>query len=222
MTISRSYKQGAVTLAFPNGGPSVRFRINPDAVDWNFKVKTAVIDTIGGRVIQVLGADLSDMTVRGRFGSPAGQEGSFWKEAESFLAQMRVMANYQARDANVQGQDMHPPAIFTFPAKNWSFDVYLKSITDGQGQLAINHSAGKYSYDYVLTFSVFNDRKNTSRVIGQNNGVLRTSKDKAVEEYLNRIYDGIGWHLTSYNGPMRTADTIARNAPGAGRKKTTP
>lgn len=220
MADSRQYKQGLATLSFPDNGPSVRFRINPDQVDWSFKVKTAVIDTIGGRVVQVLGADLSDMVVRGRFGNRQEKD-AYWKDAEAFLAQMRKIANYQANDATHSGSVMHQPAVFSFPAKDWSFDVYLKGITDGQGGIAIQHTSGKFSYDYILTFSIFNDRNNTSRIIGKNNGNLVKSGDLAIEQYINRIFDGIGWKVSDYNGPSATTD-FAKDAlfGGAGTKKS--
>ena len=211
---NRTYQQGLATLSFPNNGPAIRFRLNPDAVDWNFQVKTAVIDTLGGRVIQILGADLSDLTVRGRFGNRQVKD-AFWQDAEDFTTAMRQMITYQHRDAIGQGK-MHEPAVFNFPSQGWRFQVYIKGITDGQGQFAIQHTAGKFSYDYVLTLSIYNDLSNTSRIIGKSNGTITQSKSAAVQGYMDRIFDGIGWKASNYNGPDATRTILGQSTTNKG------
>lgn len=216
--VNRFYTQGFATLSFPGNGPSLRFRINPDAVDWNFQIKTAVIDTLGGRVVQVLGADVSDMTVRGRFGYRQAKD-AFWTDAEDFTTAMRAMIEYQYQGGIGHQGKTHTPAVFSFPAEGWRFAVYIKSITDSQGQFAIQHTAGKFSYDYVLTFSIYNDLSDTTRIIGQSNGKLKTSQNggisqaqaAAVKGYLNRIFDGIGWKASSYNGPDATSTILGQS-----------
>lgn len=201
-TDPRKYKQGVATLGF-SGGPSVVFRLNPDAVDWNFQINTAVTETVGGRVVQVLGATLSDMTIKGSFGEARGSRQSdhaeSWELAEAFLAKMKLMADYQSRDAREQGK-MHPPAIFSFPPKNWRFSCYIKDLTDPDGGHSLTHRTGKFSYAYVLTLMIDGDLSDTSQIIGQSNGVLEQVKDKAIANYLARVANGIGWHISQYNG----------------------
>src|SRR4051812_24078460 len=58
---------GQATLSFA-GGPSVKFRIDPTEISWDFKINTSVTNTVGGRVVQVTGATLSDIIVHGGFG----------------------------------------------------------------------------------------------------------------------------------------------------------
>ena len=48
-----------------NGIP---FRIDPSSISWPFTVKTSSNKTIGGKVLQVFGTQLGDMTVAGTFG----------------------------------------------------------------------------------------------------------------------------------------------------------
>lgn len=192
------YRQGVASLGF-NGGPEVSFRINPSDIRWNFKMNTSVTETVGGRVIQVLGAILSDLTVSGSFGAPAGSRRA-WDLAEKFLSDMQDMAEYQASNANVQGGGMTQPAIFSFPPRGWRFEVYVKDLVDPNAGTAIQHSPGKFSYDYSITLNIVNDLSNASRVLDSKNGSLTPVKDQAVEEYINRIADGIGWKPSKYNG----------------------
>lgn len=207
----RIYEQSFVTLSFPNNGPSYRFRINPDSVDWSFRVKTAVIDTLGGRVIQVLGADVTDMTVQGSFGSRQSKD-AYWKDAEEFVTAMRKMIAHQSSDVIGQGK-MHAPAVFSFPAQGWRFAVYIKSVTDGgEASAGVEHTAGKFIYRYALTFSIYNDLSNTTNLIGQSNGTLAKAKDAAVQGYIDRIADGIGWKASNYNGPDAASTILGQDS----------
>lgn len=211
----RSYKQGVARLYF-KGGPGVTLRLNPNAVDWNFKINTAVTETVGGRVVQVLGATLSDITVQGSFGESRGKvhvESRTY--AEAFLAKMKEMAAYQSRDST-RHSGMHQPAIFSFPTKGWNFEVYIKDLTDPDGGGSVTHRPGKFSYDYQLVLFIHADISDTAHILGKSNGVIETKKDKAIASYINRIADGIGWHFTEFNGQGGTAqvvkDTLGRTS----------
>lgn len=203
----RTYKQGVARLYF-KGGPAVTLRLNPNAVDWNFKINTSVTETVGGRVVQVLGATLSDITVQGSYGESRGKthvESRVY--AERFLAKMKEMAAWQSRDAT-KHQSMHQPAIFSFPVKGWNFEVYIKDLTDPDGGGSVTHRPGKFSYDYQLTLFVHADISDTAHILGRSNGVIETQKDKAIASYINRIADGIGWHFTEFNGQGGTAQVV--------------
>jgi len=195
----REYKQGVATLGF-DGGPRVVFRLNPSAVDWNFQINTSVTETVGGRVVQVLGATLSDLTVRGSFGEQRGRtHNSSHALAEKFLADMKAIAAYQSSGATVH-KPMHQAAIFSFPPKNWRFRVFIKGLAGGDSD-GITHTVGKASYDYAITMVIQDDLSDTSKIIGQSNGVLNMKKDKAIQNYITRIADGIGWQASdAYNG----------------------
>ena len=204
------YKQGYASLGFP-GGPSVTLRLNPNAVDWNFQINTSVTETIGGRVVQVLGATLSDLTIYGSYGESRGRSNVKSRDyAEAFLSKMKQMAEWQARDAS-RHAPMHSPAVFSFPAKGWRFQVYIKDLTDPDGGGGVTHRPGKFSYDYVLTMMIHADLSDTSKILGKSNGAIATSRDKAIESYITRIADGIGWRFTEYNGQGGTAQ-VARAA----------
>lgn len=212
--MTRSYSQGVASIGF-SGGPQVTFRLNPSAVSWRFQINTSVTETVGGRVVQVLGATTSDLVIKGSFGERRG--GSHVESrayAEQFLAGMKQIADYQSRQAT-QHKRMHQPAVFSFPPKNWRFAVYVKDLTDPDGGGAVTHRPGKFSYDYVLTLMVHEDLSDTAQIVGGSNGVLAQNRDKAVANYIARISDGIGWKASEYNGHLASEATGTGSAASA-------
>ena len=227
MVDKREYKQGVATLGF-EGGPQVVFRLNPSDVAWNFEVNTNVAETVGGRVVQVLGANLSDMTIKGSFGEPRGKTHTTPKVlAENFLVKMKEMAEFQSKGSTRHG-GMHRPAVFSFPTRGWKFRVYIKDLTDPDGGGSITHRTGKYAYDYVLTLFIDSDMSDTSKILGDSNGVLSNQKNAAISSYINRITDGIGWTFSEFNGrgseilgqPSTAPDAERLNIPASGTGTT--
>jgi hypothetical protein len=185
---------GVASLGFA-GGPNMTFRIDPESVEWNFKINTTVIPTVAGRVVQVLGATLSDMTVTGKYGqhTKLGKDGQSWKLAEAFANRVREIQAYQSRDSTTRAK-MHVPAIFAYPPKNWRFQVYVKSLADSRGG-SVMHTTGRFSYDYALTFFIVD-------VISDDLHTISGKKKAAVDKYIARISEGIGWHFSQYNGQV--------------------
>jgi hypothetical protein len=193
---------GLATLGF-SGGPSVRFRIDPNSIDWNWQIDTSVTPTIGGRVVQVIGATLTDLTVNGSFGQDhgSGPDGESWLLAEAFYKRIRAMMDHQSADATDSGK-MQPPAVFTYPPKNWRFSCYIKDLIDPDGGGSITHSTGKFAHNYSLVLFIVEELSDSLIKAGTSHGVLNTAKAKAINDYLARISDGIGWHFSQYNGTV--------------------
>lgn len=185
---------GFASLGFDNG-PSITFRIDPESVEWNFKINTTVIPTVAGRVVQVLGATLSDLTVAGKYGQnvKAGPAGKSWYQAEAFAKKIQEIQAFQSRDSREFGK-MHVPAVFNYSPKNWRFQVYVKSLADSQGG-SVTHASGRFSYDYVLTLFIVDS-------ISDDLEILKGAKAAAVDKYIARISDGIGWHFSQFNGQV--------------------
>lgn len=194
------------TLGFP-GGLGIKFRIDPTQVNWNFKINTTVIPTVGGRVVQVLGATLSDMSIVGDFGEDHSQAdgtdeypGRSWRLAVAFAARIRQMMLQQSSDATRQAK-MHPTAVFTYPPLNWRFNVYIKAFQDPDGG-SISIRPGKFSHSYELTLFIVQDGSDQILKAGASaaNGVVNKAKAAAINSYIARISNGIGWKPTEYNG----------------------
>jgi hypothetical protein len=203
---------GTATLGYP-GGPSIAFRLDPELITWNWQVLTNVIETIGGRVIQVLGARLEDLTVQGSLGqdhSAGPVNGTSWLQAEKFVSAITKIMEAQSADSSQQGQ-MHPPAVFNYPPKGWRFSVYVKSITDPDGQSSsVILTPGKINQRYSLALFIVQDGSSALVKAGTTNGVFSQKAYDAVSAFMARISDGVGWHFTQYNGQA----TGVRGNPG--------
>lgn len=203
------------------------FRINPSAIDWNFQIKTSVEDTIGGRVVQVIGATLSDITITGEYGQVMGQKGLkgrergaverdqdpglSWRLAEEFVHQVRHLMDEQSHDSR-KGTLMNEPLLFEFPDYGWRFRVYVKSISSGSSENAIDHTVGNFAYKYRLVLFVVDDvsdnltRAGTS--LQDTKGVVNKKRNQAIEGYIARISRGVGWAKSEYNDPSLNRDPV--------------
>jgi hypothetical protein len=194
------------------------FRINPNSIKWNFTINTSVTNTIGGRVVQVLGATLSDLTVAGDYGqdhSKKGEDGLSWVMAEQFVAAVKKKAIKQTSEVNVQGQTKKtlPVLDFRFPDYGWHFGVYVLGLSAREGETAISHTVGNFSYGYVLRLFIVEERSDTAVKAGgsmsSGKGVIDKKKAQAIGSYVARISAGVGWKKSEFNDPqfVREAST---------------
>jgi hypothetical protein len=205
---------GVASLGF-SGGPSLTFRIDPESVDYKVKVFTNVEETVGGRVVQITGTQVSDVVVSGSIGEDHGRgrarsgeaehPGVSWKLAEEFFRQIRSMMLEQAKGSSQVGSNARGtlrPAVFVYAPLGLRFECYIKGIVDqdGDGSAAVAHKVGRANYKYTLTlFPVLGETE--LRLAGQSaNGVLDRAKASAIDAYIGRISQGIGWRFTAYNG----------------------
>lgn len=163
------------------GGVPLTF--DPDEVSWDFKIKAAVQSTIGGRVIQVYGTDLGDMTMLGQFGMGDRSKGdeAGWEAAERFMADVTRMVKRVADDYDAD------PVRLRVPVMDWNFLVYVKSISP------VEHDVKTISPVFRVTLFIVEDL--TGKVT---RGI--------VDKYIERLLKGIGWVQSEYNGP--TAEEV--------------
>ena len=197
---------GTATLGFAGGRP-IAFRIDPDNIAWNFEVLTNVTETIGGRVIQVIGSYLDDLTVQGSFGQDhSTPHGESWRQAEAFLTLIQAIMDQQAADANQQAM-MHPPCTFSYPPKNWRFQCYVKDFSDADSPgSSIVLTPGRFNQRWQLRLFIVQDSSTRLVQAGESGGVISQQAQAAVEAYMARISDGVGWHFTQYTGVAGQAD----------------
>lgn len=193
---------GVASIAF-SGGPSLKFRLDPESIDWNFKILTNVTETMGGRVVQVIGATLSDCVVQGSVGEQRGSvHFTSWQLAEAFFAKIAEMMEFQTRGANGKSP-MVPPAIFSYPPLDLRLSVYIKNLADADGTGSVSHRQGKFSYGYQMTLFIVPEGSGQVKIAGTNSdGYLDKQRQAAIDNAMNRIADGIGWKYSdTFNGP---------------------
>lgn len=163
-----------------------QLRIDPTTVAWEFTTKATETLTIGGKVVQVFGTRLTDMTVRGRFGS--------WAEQEDFLAWVKDVGAKQALNPPP------PPMRFTYPPMRLSFSVYLKSFAQPGAPASVYHSPEIVAPEWELTLFIEDDYTGLAKV--------------ATDRYIERISEGLGWAPSKYNGPLDQSEveTLVRGA----------
>lgn len=169
---------GLATLA---GQP---FRLDPTSIEWDYSVRVAEQQTVGGKVVQVLGANLGDMTVVGSFGVGG------WREQKAFLERITALADQQvANAAKVGGQP--DPLRFSYPPRGWDFLVYLRAFAQPGVDASVRSSNRDFAPRWALTLFIVED-----------NGGLSVVKDAAVRQFITRLAEGIGWKRDQYNGPL--------------------
>lgn len=204
---------GVASLGFPNG-PSMRFRIDPESIDYNIQVHTSVTQTVGGTVIQLLGTSISDVTVAGSIGEDHTRgrdidgvhKGVSWKLAEEFFQNIQTIQQISAMGSTIPGSatksGLIQPVTFIYSPKSIRFQCYIKSITDpaGDGTAGVVHKVGRANFQYVLKLFPVQEGSTSLVKAGTSNGVLDKARAAAIDAYIGRISQGIGWKFTAYNG----------------------
>lgn len=166
---------GTATLA------GKEFRLNPSSVSWGYKSKVSTTNTVGGRVVQVFGTSVSDITATGSFGAGG------WKEQEAFLTQMQALADAQIRDAAVPNSTTAVQK-FVYPDYGWDFHVMLRSFSSPDGSRSVNLDNRTVAPQWTLTLFIAEDRSSLKKL--------------SQDAYLTRLSQGLGWKQTVFNGPM--------------------
>lgn len=151
------------------------FRIDPYSVSWTYTVKTSDRKTIGGKVVQVYGTNLGDMSVQGSFGVGG------WEEQAEFLARMKEVG-----DRSV-AWPAKPPLRFLYPTQGWDFLVWLKQFSQPGAQASVDLDVETFAPAWSLTFQIAAD----------NSGLKHVAQDA----FISRISAGLGWS-EKHHGPM--------------------
>ena len=86
---SFSYVDDSLDINDPNRNKSITLLVPPDGISWDYKLRTHVIDTYGGQVVQVLGVEIDNFKLTGYI--PSG----FWGKYKQSRTN-NVLDNYQA------------------------------------------------------------------------------------------------------------------------------
>lgn len=167
---------------------SHRFRLDPESVSWDFTIHAVDIPAIGGKIVQVLGTQLGDMTVVGSFGVGG------WQEQNEFLETMKTIGTRQVNLQRVSNS-IEPPIRFKYPPKGWDFGVYLTGYSSMEGRGSVQ-----------LDNTIVNPKWQLTLFIVEGAGTI---KKVAQDVYLARLSKGLGWKQTEYNGPLNMGQVEA-------------
>ena len=202
---------GVATLGYPQG-PAISFRIDPNNIEWDYQIITNVIETVGGRVVQIIGSYLNNMTVQGDFGQDhSTRYGESWRQAEQFLGLITQIMEAQSADANQQ-ELMAPPAVFSYPPKGWYFQVYVDSMTDPRTGNSVMLTPGTFNNQYQLSLFIVSSQSQGLVTAGTIDGVLNQQAEAAINAYMARISEGIGWSSSVYTGTA-VAGAVPKTSP---------
>jgi hypothetical protein len=165
-----------------NGRP---FRIDPNTISWPYNVKSSVTPTLGGKVVQIFGSHVGDMTVGGEFGgdhsTTSGQVGGYADQV-AFLNAVTSVADF-----DVAIKSYIPQVRFVYPPRNWDFMVNVKDYTQTGESTSI-----------VSDSTTFNPKWTLTLFIAQNNlNLIKVASDAV----LARLATGLGWSINQFNGP---------------------
>lgn len=156
-------------------------RINPKSVAWTYTLKMAVIDTIGGKVTQIYGVSLGDLTIEGEFGA-----GGFIEQQEFFNRIVAVIDTQMNLDKPAQ------PMHFFWAERGWEFWCYVKALSEIGAQEAFNVTNENINPKYRLILQIQDDDATLTKTI----------KSAAQAAFIGRLTAGLGWKQSVYNGPL--------------------
>ena len=130
---STNPQRGIASLTW--GNHVLRFRTNPNDVSWNYGLITKTDQTYGGRVVQILGTKIEDLTVTVECGNGG------WPYLVKVVTFMRDMMIAQRN-----GQT----ATFEYTSRNWKLKVYAAGFPFGDQVTATTR-------EIALTFKVQED-----------------------------------------------------------------
>lgn len=117
------------------GDHVLRFRTNPNEITWTYSLITHIEQTYGGRVVQILGTKVDDLTVK----IDVGYGG--WPYLMKVTTFMRDLMIAQRNDQ---------PATFEYTTRNWKLKVYAVNIPFADQVTATNR-------EITLNFKVQED-----------------------------------------------------------------
>lgn len=91
------------------------FRIDPNSIEFTYELKTKVTETFGGKVVQILGVSLDNLTISFESGS-GGRE------------YLKAFGNF-FKNAMIWQRDTGQPLIFSYPPRGYIVSCYLDSVS---------------------------------------------------------------------------------------------
>jgi len=124
----------------------VALPFGPNTLSWGYKLRTVTTDTLGGRVIQILGVQMEDLS----FQAYAGDRKRLIEVATEVE---RIMEKHIATGGPVQ---------LLVPSRGLDFQVYVRSLP------SVDFKLNSVGYPYTLRLKVDFDNTEVSRFVIRN------------------------------------------------------
>ena len=162
------------TLSAPGGPGGFTFPFDPDAFTWRYSQKTTSQDTLGGRVVQLLGISITGLTLQTHLRSR--------EEFHRFIRFVRDLIAWQTDDL----EEKRTARLF-YSKRNWSFSVYVQSLN-------ISDSLENVTFPVSLTFAVAEDEDLTP-VLSE----LKTEALTKIQDGVGYVAENYSSPETDYN-----------------------
>jgi len=113
----------AALLTFNGGVRNFIVRTNPNYISYSYSLRTQTYPTYGGRVVQILGVNYGTLSVEIESGSKRTVNG----KVGDYAYFRDVIAWF--RDTSLWQRNSKQPIQFTYPARNYVLNVFLKNLT---------------------------------------------------------------------------------------------
>jgi len=167
-------------LTFTGGVRSFIVRTNPNYIFYSYNLRTQVYPTYGGRVVQILGVNYGPLQIEidsGSIRTINGQQGGY--------AYFREVVRW-FKDTSLWQRNNKRPIRFSYPARNYVLDVFLKNLT-------IADDLQNVLRPLQLEFEIEDDF----------NGLITGD---IVDNELKYFQDGIGYEKNPYNDITKNVD----------------
>lgn len=167
-------------LTFTGGPRSFIVRTNPNYISYSYTLRTRTYQTYGGKVVQILGVNFETLSIEIESGSEKtvnGKPGGY--------AYFRSVIQW-FKETSLWQRNTKNSIRFTYPARNYCLDVFLKSI---------------YVADDLQ--NVLRPLQIDMEIEDDFTGLLTGD---IVKDELKYFQDGIGYEDNPYNDPLKNID----------------
>lgn len=115
---------------------SLQLRVDPEAISFGYNLNVTNEDTYGGRVVQVLSTEVTDLTLPCVSGAGGRR----------YLSQVATFF----KDMMIWQRDSQAPAVFSYPPRNYTLHVYAS-------ELSIDDALENVNFPFTMKFKVSED-----------------------------------------------------------------
>ena len=159
---------------------SYQFDIDPSSAQWTYTLRTRSYQTYGGRVVQILGCSIDDLSIGGYLLQPKGGDANRYNNMQTFESNITAIMEAQAESKT--------SVTFTYPVLDWVGQVFLV------GYDSVKYDVATAAISYKLSFQV-----------DSGFGAIKTAVSS---EGLDLIPDGVNWTRNVYNTPDVSWDDV--------------